>query len=140
MVTDCIYSIDLTTNSNDILSITSDDFQNLYISNIDDNGEEIPYTQNKKSNELYANFFMVKVLNENNTNYEFIDRLYNKKDIIKLTLKFTNGLKQEFDLAKKRVLNNGVIENKHEHIHFQDEDLCILITDKKIKYKENLFQ
>ena len=30
MVTDCIYSIDLTTNSNDILSITSDDYGTSY--------------------------------------------------------------------------------------------------------------
>lgn len=138
MVTDCIYSIDLTTNSNEILSISSDDFQNLYISNINDQGDEIPYTQNK--NGLNANFFMVKILNdEYNNNLKYINRLYEKKDVIKLTVHFTNGLSQEFDLPKKRVVNDGILENKYQHVHYEENDLCIIISDKNIKFKENLF-
>jgi hypothetical protein len=139
-VTECIYSIDLTTNSNEILSISSDDFEKLYISNIDETGEEVPYNQKSSKGELVANFFMVKILNDiHNENMFFLERLHNKKDIIKVTLHFTNGREQTFDLAKKRIAIDGIVENKYEHTHYDGEDLCIIISDKNIKFKENLF-
>jgi hypothetical protein len=52
---------------------------------------------------------------------------------------FTNGGYQEFEVAKKRVANNGKIENIYEDAFYDNEDLCIVITNKDIKYKKNLF-
>ena len=39
-------------------------FSNLYISNIDDNGDEIPYKQEDYDNSLISNFFMIKLKNK----------------------------------------------------------------------------
>lgn len=138
MITDCIYNIELTTNSNSKISIPRNNFDNLYISNIDDIGDEIPYDGFEKT--LSANFFMVKIVDKQNQNRDIIEEMNSNKNITKVKLNFMNGLTQEFELSKKRIVNNGVLENKYQQTHINPEgDLCILITDKKIKYKENLF-
>lgn len=141
MINDCIYSIDLTTTNREVLSISSDDFEKMYISNIDDTGDEIPYKPNKKDSKILdANFFMIKILNgEYGSNQGFIQRLYERQDIFKVTLRFTNGKKQEFELPKKRVVNDGILQNKYQYTFFEEENLCIIISDKKIKFMENLF-
>ena len=138
MITDCIYNIELTTNSNIKISIPRKNFDNLYISNIDDFGDEIPYDSTNST--LSANFFMVKITDQSHENSNFVEEMYKNKNIIKVKLNFMNGLTQEFELSKKRVVNDGVLENKYQQSHYnQDGELCILITDKKIKFKENLF-
>lgn len=135
----CIYNIDLKTNSDDIIRISSDYFEKFYIANIDDNGDEIGF-EISKNDEFSANFFMLKILNDNSpeTN-NVINRILEKKDIIGVDLSFTNGNRQQFKLAKKRVLNNGITENKYEDLFFSDNDLCIMISEKDIKYREELF-
>lgn len=136
----CIYNIDIATSNNDIISISSDYFKNFYISNIDENGDEISYNFNFESKNLYADFFMVKILNDKSPScVELIDRLYNLQDIIKLRVCFTNGTNQEFDLAKKRVIKNGKLINLYEEAFIDEDDLCIVISDRDIKYKKNLF-
>lgn len=136
----CIYSIDLTTNSNDTLSVSSDDFTNFYIANINNDGDEISYDQTDNHRDLYANFFMIKLLSNGlKTNKNYINRLYNKKDIVKIALHFTNGKIQCFDLPKKRIVNNGAMENKYQTCFYENDNLCILISDKNVKFKENFF-
>lgn len=136
MAINCIHSIEITTNNSEIFAVTSDDFNNFYVANIDDNGEETGYL--KKNKNLYANFFMIRIHN-NDMHNEIINRLYQKKDIIKIELFFTNGTSQEIILPKKRIICEGIMHNKYEHTHMIENDLCILISDKKIKYIENLF-
>ena len=139
-MTECIYSIDLTTNSNEILSISSDDFEKLYISNIDENGEEIPYNKQSSKNEMIANFFMVKILNDiHNENMIFLERLHNKKDIVKVTLHFTNGRKQSFELAKKRIAIGGVVENKY-YLDYIIDKLSKIKTQKLSLYVKILLR
>ena len=139
MYTGCIYNIDLTANNNDIISVSSDEFNHFYIANLDADGDEISY-EKRDSNTLYANFFMIKVLfNDDVNNKIIIDRLLKNKDLIKVTVHFTNGTKQEFNIAKKRITQNGILENIYEEAYLDNDDLCILITDKKIKYKRQLF-
>ena len=134
-----IYNIDLTTNSKDIISISPDYFSNFYIANLDDNGDEIGYVQ-KEDNSLDANFFMMKVINDKTFDcLNIINRLKEKKDIIKVCLYFNNGNKQEFNIAKRRVASNGTMENIYEDTFEDNDDVCILITDKKIKFKKELF-
>lgn len=132
----CIYSIDITTNSNESFSVSSDYFDHFYIANIDDDGDEKKYKKNNQN--LVANFFMVRILNEKET-YDPINKLANKNDIVKVTVSFTNGTSQEFDIPKKRVAQNKQLVNLYEETFYDEEGLCILITDKKIRYKENLF-
>ena len=61
------------------------------------------------------------------------------RDIVKIGISFTNGGYQEFQLAKKRIAANGKIQNHYQDTFYDNNDLCILITDKNIKYKKNLF-
>ena len=132
----CIFSIDITTNSNDTFSVSSDFFDHFYIANINDDGDEKKYKKNNQN--LVANFFMVRILNEQETALS-INKLIKKNDIIKVTVFFTNGTFQEFDIPKKRVAQNKQLVNLYEETFTDDSGLCILITDKKIRYKENLF-
>ena len=132
----CIYSIDITTNTNETFSVSSDYFDHFYIVNINDDGDEKKYIKNNKN--LVANFFMVRILNKQETVIP-INKLVNKNDIVKVTVFFTNGTCQEFDIPKKRVAQNKQLINLYEETFSDDLGLCILITDKKIRYKENLF-
>ena len=140
MSTECIYNVDLTTNNNDIISVSSDNFNHFYIANIDDNGNEINYDKIKNTDSLFANFFMIKILKDESTDSIInIERLLKKRDIVKIGINFTNGKYQIFELAKKRVANKGSLVNEYEDAFMDNNGLCILISDKNIKYKNNLF-
>ncbi|MCX4364726.1 MAG: hypothetical protein OSJ70_02980 [Bacilli bacterium] len=132
----CIYSIEITTNTNEIFSVSSDYFDHFYIANINDDGDEKKYKKNNQN--LIANFFMVRILSEQET-VSCINKLVKKNDIIKVTIYFTNGSSQDFDIPKKRVAQNKQLVNLYEETFTDDSGLCILITDKKIRYKKNLF-
>lgn len=139
MSTGCIYNIDMKTNNNETISIPSDYFDHFYIANLNDDGDEINYGYNDDNNNLIANFFMIKINNNSSNIEEVYQRLVDKKDIIGITLCFTNGSRQEFDIPKKRIALNGIMENKFEETFDIDSDLGIIITDKNIRYKKELF-
>lgn len=140
MSTGCIYNIDLKTSNNEIVSVSSDYFDHFFVANLDSNGDEAKYNIFDNSNELGANFFMIKILDEFAKDaQDLYKRLFSKKDIVKICLSFTNGLKQEFVIPKKRVANNGVMENKYEEILELDDGFGIIVTDKNLKYKKELF-
>lgn len=142
MKMDCINSIDIYSNNKDVFTITSDSFENFYVANIDDNGDEINYLLCEDQVTLFANFFMIKIKNndaENNT-LLILQRLLKKKDIIHVTINFNNGHKQAFELAKRRIAKNGILENTYEDAYLDsNNDLCIMVTDKNIRYKKELF-
>ena len=138
MNTGIIYNIDLSTTNNDIISVSSDEFNHFYISNIDDNGDEISYEKDNEGN-LKANFFMIKLQKTDAGSATIMKNIMKQRNITKVGISFTNGGYQEFQLAKKRVASNGKIQNSYEDTFYENEDLCIIITNKNIKYKENLF-
>ncbi len=138
MKVDCINYIDLTTNSDHVISIPKDSFDHFYIANIDNEGNETKYK--KKKNDLEANFFMVRILNDDNGIINnSIRRLLTKKDIIGLRICFKDGTNQDFSIPKRRVLIDGEMSNKYEEAFMDENNLCILISDKNIKFKRNLF-
>ena len=140
MDTALIRNIEITTNNREIIPVSPQNFSNLYVANLDENGDEINYDEVPNSRALGANFFMIKIKKENNQeSYLAQDRLYSRKDIIKVTVTLINGLRQEFELSKRRVVDHGPLENQYETTFMQDEDLCIVVSDKKVKYLENLF-
>ena len=78
--------------------------------------------------------------NDNNVKtYENMDRMLKKKDIVSVNIHFTNGRSQIFDLAKNRVRDNGVLVNKYEEAFKDEDNLCIVVSDKKIRYVKELF-
>ncbi len=140
MSTGCIYNIDLKTSNNETISVSSDYFNHFFVANLDDNGDETTYNIVENSSELGANFFMIKIIDEFAKDaQELYKRLFEKKDIIEISLYFTNGLRQEFIIPKKRVANNGVMENKYEEILELEDGFGIIVTDKNLKYKKELF-
>lgn len=135
----CVYSIDITTNDKNIISVSSDNFDHFYIANINDNADEIAY-EKKGDATLYANFFMLRIINDKTAEtLSIIERLSKRRDIIKVKMHFTNGNSQEFEIAKKRIVSNKFLENKFEDTFFIQDDLCIIISEKKLKYKQGLF-
>ena len=138
MVNEFIHSIELTANNQDIISIFPSNFDKFYIANIDQNGDEISY--GNSNGHLEANYFMIKILNDKSYDAnEVIKRLTEKKDIVNVSIHFTNGKKQVFDIAKRRVQSDGLLVNKYEDTFFDNDDLCIIISDKDIRYKKELF-
>ena len=139
MNTGLINNIDITTNNKDIISVTPDSFENFYIANLNKEGEEISYLVDSED-VYFANFFMIKLLNHDDEDNAVINRLLKKKDIVNVGINFSNGKYLLFNIAKKRVNDKGLLENTCEDA-FKDENnnLCIMVTDMKIKYKKELF-
>ena len=138
MVNEFIYNIEFATNNQDLISIYPSNFKNFYIANINENGDEISYGVNNSA--LEATYFMIKILNDKSKDAsDVINRLVSKKDITSIAIHFTNGKTQLFDIPKKRIQQDGVLINKYEDAFFDDEDLCIIISDKDIRYKKELF-
>lgn len=138
----CIYNIDLITNNKETYSVSSDDFNHFYIANINNDGDEINYNLVGDMNSLFANFFMIKIIkNDNKSINNIIKNIEEKNNIIKVGINFTSGKYQEFDLPKQRIANDGKLINKLEKNFYDDKDnLCIVISDKKIKYIKELFE
>ena len=138
----CIYNIDLITNNKETYSVSSDDFNHFYIANINEDGDEINYNMLNDYNSLFANFFMIKILQSDSKSINnIIKNLDEKNNIIKVGINFTSGKYQEFDLPKQRVASNGKLINKLERNFYDDQNnLCIIVSDKKIKYAKELFE
>ena len=74
-------------------------FSNLYISNIDNNGDEITYKENDYNHSLISNFFMIKLKNKiieyNLTNKQLEENAFNliknEKNINSIIINFKNG-------------------------------------------------
>ena len=60
MMVDNINNIIINLDNNKTIIADNKMFSNLYISNIDNNGDEIPYV-NTETNSLISNFFMIKL-------------------------------------------------------------------------------
>lgn len=127
-------NIKLTTNEEIIA--TPNMFKNLYISNLNEIGDEIAFISKENSNHLKANFFMVKLNQEiieynltKNTLKENAFKLLKDKKIKEVEINFKNGYSQPF------IFNI----NKDPFTIKDSNDLCILISEHDIKYKENLF-
>ena len=106
MVNEFIHNIEFATNNQDIISIFPSNFKNFYIANINEDGDEIAY--GIKNNHLEANYFMIKIINDKTYDAkEVIDRLINKQDITNISIHFTNGKTQIFDIPKKRIQKDG---------------------------------
>lgn len=110
-------------------------FSNLYISNIDEFGNEIEYNQDMDS--LISNFFMIKLKNKiieyNLTNKYLDDNAFKlikeNQNIESIIINFKNGTSIPFILNSNNIF----------HLFKQKNDLCIIQSEYDIKYYENLF-
>lgn len=112
-------------------------FSNLYISNIDNNGDEIPYKKDDYNNSLISNFFMIKLKNKiieyNLTNKQLEENAFNlikeEKNIESIIINFKNGNSLPFIINSNNIF----------HTFKQKNDLCIIQSEYDIRYLENLF-
>lgn len=110
-------------------------FSNLYISNIDENGDEIPYNNDYDS--YISNFFMIKLKNkiiEYNLTNKYLEEnafklIKENKNIESIIINFKNGTSIPF------IINS----NNNIQIFKDKNDLCIVQSEYDIKYYENLF-
>ncbi|MDD4187784.1 MAG: hypothetical protein PHX04_03380 [Bacilli bacterium] len=124
-------------------SITLEDsfFTNLYISNINNIANEIPYEKILDTNVLYANFFTLKIKKSINElyNQNIINKIFNKKDISEIIINTNNQKEIVFNIVSNADPFTRNSNNKYNQSFILEEDLCLLITPYKIKYKNHLF-
>ena len=136
MMVDNINNIIINLDNNKTIIADNKMFSNLYISNIDNNGDEIPYV-NTETNSLISNFFMIKLKNKiieyNLTNKQLEENAFNliknEKNINSIIINFKNWYSQPFIINSNNIF----------HTFKQKNDLCIIQSEYDIKYYENLF-
>ena len=110
-------------------------FSNLYISNINEYGDEIPYPEEYDS--YISNFFMIKLKNkiiEYNLTNKYLEEnafklIKENKNIESIIINFKNGSSIPF-----------ILNSNNNFLTFKDKnDLCIIQSEYNIKYYENLF-
>ena len=111
MMVDNINNIIINLDNNKTIIADNKMFSNLYISNIDNNGDEIPYV-NTETNSLISNFFMIKLKNKiieyNLTNKQLEENAFNliknEKNIESIIINFKNGKSIPFILNSNNVI------------------------------------
>lgn len=137
MNNESIENIIINLENNKTIIADSKMFSNLYISNIDNNGDEIPYKENNYNHSLISNFFMIKLKNKiieyNLTTKQLEENAFNlikeEKNIESIIINFKNGNSLPF------ILNSNNIFYSFK----QKNDLCIIQSEYDIRYYENLF-
>ena len=111
-------------------------FDNFYISNLNEQGDEIAFFTKENTNKLIANFVMIKLSNEiieynltKNNIKENAFKLLKENKIKEIDINFKNGYSQPFIFNVK----------KDTYITKISNELCLLLSDNEIKYKDNLF-
>ena len=135
MTRESINNIIINLENNKTIIATNKMFDKLYISNIDSNGNEIPYKDS--NNSLISNFFMIKLKNKiieyNLTNKQLEENAFNLiksgSNIESIIINFKNGKSLPFILNSNNIF----------HTFKQKNDLCIIQSEYDIKYYENLF-
>ena len=135
MTNESIENIVINLENNKTIIADNKMFSHLHISNIDINGDELPYIDN--NNSLISNFFMIKLKNKiieyNLTNKQLEENAFNliknQKNIESIIINFKNGNSLPFILNSNNIF----------YTFKQKNDLCIIQSEYDIKYYENLF-
>ena len=110
----------------------------FYIANLLENGEEVPYEQTIIKDKLFANLFLIK-LNKEILNDYSNRRIKTKKDIIEIQIIFENNKYVKFDIPSNANPFEVEYNNDLEYLYEDEQTLGILLSEHKIKYKDNLF-
>ena len=132
-----IEAINILFENGELITLDKNECSNFYISNVKDNGEEIPYEPTIIKNKLYANLCLIKLNKEITNNYK-INRIKNKKDITEIQVIFGNKCAR-FDIASNANPFKEEYNNDLEYIYEDDNNFGLLLSEYNIKYKDNLF-
>lgn len=119
------------------LSIPTEYINKFYISNINNDGDEIPYEETEIKDKMIANFVIILFDEETFNQNEF--KLLKNNNIYSISLKFKNKKTITFILSSAI---NPFLENKHNE--FQKEYIfnnkhALLVSEYKIKNITSLF-
>ena len=135
---DNIVAIKIIFENGDNIIIDKKEYVGFYISNLNNQGEEIPYEQTIIKNKLYANFCLLK-LNNQIIDYNKINRIKQKNDITEIQIIFDNNKYLKFDIASDADPFSENYKNNYEYIYENENTTGLLLSEYNIKYKENLF-
>ena len=110
---DNIKALNIIFENGDNVLIDSAEFKDFCISNIDENGNEIPYEQTIIKDKLYANFLLIN-LNSKLADSNKIKRLKSKSDIIEIVVIFKNQKYVKFVVASNAEPFNANYHNDYE--------------------------
>ena len=131
-----IEAINILFENGDNVLVSNKDFKDFYISNIDQDGNEIPYDKTIIKNKLYANFLLLKM---NKKDLSKINRIKSKYDITEIMVIFKNQKYINFEIASNANPFANNYHNEYEYIYEDDDSLGLLLSQYNIKYKNNLF-
>ena len=134
---DNIISIKLLFSNNDEIILNKNEFNDFYIANLDETGEETPYENTMINNKLYANFFLLKLKKDYNI-LSKINRIKQKYDITEIQIFLNNNKMLIFDVPSNA---DPFIEynNEYEYTYEDNENFGLLLSQYNIKFKDNLF-
>ena len=136
-----IKTINIIFDDNESIIVDESLFSHFYISNIDDDANEIPYEKLFDTNILYANFLSLKINYKINEYYNqnIIKKIQDKKNIAKIILSTENNKEVLFQIASDIDPFKKNSTNSYDQSFIEEKDLCLLITPYKIKFKNHLF-
>lgn len=136
-----IKNINLIFEDGETVQLDENLFTNFYIANIDNKANEIPYEKLLNTNILYANFLTLKINNliNNYYNEDIIKKVYNKKNLAEIKISTSNGKEILFNVASSIDPFKKNINNYYDKSFIEEDNLCLLISQYEIKYKNHLF-
>ena len=120
------------------LTIPADYIKKFYISNINKNGDEIPYEESGITNKLIANFVMI-LFNDNTLNQnEF--KIFKDNNIYSIAIKFKSSKTITFIIASaiSPFLNN-MEHNMYQKEYIFNNSKALLISEYRVKNITSLF-
>ena len=132
-----INNITLYLNNNKQIMLDKKYLDNFFISNIDADGNEIAYNNDKNGN-LVGNFLTLKVHNLFNSTDEFVDSISNHY-IEKIEINLFNNSQKTIFFNEKKVIEKGKRKNINKEILVYKNCVCILISKYKMKYIKSFF-
>ena len=133
-----ISAINIIFENGDNIILDSKDLKDFCISNIDKDGNEIPYESTVIKNKLYANFMLLNVNNKTTESYK-LNRLKERQDIVEIMIIFNNQKYLNFTVCSNANPFTTIYNNEYEHIYEEEDSLGLLLSKYNIKYQENLF-
>ena len=135
---DNIEALDIIFENGDSVLIKKSEFKDFCISNLDQEGNEIPYESTLIKDKLYANFLLININNQIIDNSK-LKRLKAKSDITEIMIIFKNNKFIKFIVASSANPFVKNYQNDYEYIYENEDSFGILLSEYNIKYRENLF-
>ena len=135
---DSIEAINIIFENGDNVFLDNKDLKDFCIANLDEFGNEIPYEETIIKDKLYANFLLLNI-NNSLIDSNKIKRIKYKCDIIEIMVIFSNKKYVKFVLASNAEPFTSYYHNDYEYVYENSNTFGLLLSEYKIKYKDNLF-